>query len=144
MSAITDDLAVILADTYALYLKTQNYHWHVKGPNFKTLHELFEGQYIELAMAADSIAERILMLGEHAPATFGEFERLKTIADGNSRNDSETMLKELCDDHRYLDKTITTALHAAQKSGDEGTVVLLGERLASHEKAAWMLNASRV
>ena len=84
MNRVETELAVLLADTYALYLKTQNYHWHVKGTQFKSLHELFERQYMELAAAVDEIAERILIMGNKAPATFKEFERLKRIKDGNS------------------------------------------------------------
>ena len=56
MNRVETELAVLLADTYALYLKTQNYHWHVKGTQFKSLHELFERQYMELAAAVDEIA----------------------------------------------------------------------------------------
>jgi starvation-inducible DNA-binding protein len=52
--------AKLLADTYTLYLKTQNYHWHVRGPYFKTLHLMFEEQYIQLAAGVDVLAERIL------------------------------------------------------------------------------------
>ena len=70
MSKIVKKLEIILADTYALYLKTQNYHWHVKGPQFKSLHELFEMQYRELAEAVDGVAERLLIMGHKAPATF--------------------------------------------------------------------------
>ena len=56
---IADGLSHLLADTYTLYLKTHNFHWNVTGPMFNTLHLMFEGQYTELALAVDSIAERI-------------------------------------------------------------------------------------
>jgi len=82
MTQVIKTLEVILADTYALYLKTQNYHWHVKGPQFKSLHELFEMQYRELAEAVDQLAERLLIMGHHAPATFTALNTLKTIKDG--------------------------------------------------------------
>ncbi len=60
---VADSLKMVLADTYALYLKTQNYHWNVTGPNFKSLHLLFEEQYTDLAQAVDSVAERIRTCG---------------------------------------------------------------------------------
>ena len=84
MTSVINKLEVLLADTYALYLKTQNYHWHVKGPNFKTLHELFEMQYKELANAVDSIAERIVIMAHKAPATFTDLNKLKTLKDGEA------------------------------------------------------------
>lgn len=136
-------LAVVLADTYALYLKTQGYHWHVKGPQFKSLHELFEAHYQELAEAVDAIAERILMLGGQAPASFKEFMALKTLKDGDTSSNSEHMLADLCEDHDNLLKTLQATMSEANDQHDEGTMALLSERIAHHEKMRWMLNASR-
>ena len=144
MSAVTKKMAIILADTYALYLKTQNYHWHVKGPNFKTLHELFEGQYQELAQAVDDIAERILTLGQSAPATFKELIELKKIKDGDSSITSDAMVKELAEDHGQLLEDLNKAIVLAQEDNDEGSVALLSDRIGHHEKSRWMLDASRV
>jgi len=135
-------MRVVLADTYALYLKTQNYHWHVKGPNFKSLHVLFEEQYQNLANAVDTIAERILAMGERAPATFKEFMELKTIQEGDSHLPAEAMVKALEKDQTELVATLKKALTLAQETGDEGTVSLLGERIADHEKVRWMLASS--
>ena len=143
MSAINKKLEVVLADTYALYLKTQNYHWHVKGPQFKSLHELFEMQYQELAAAVDQVAERILIMGHRAPATFSEFNQLKTIKDGDSSLSANQMVCELAQDNSSLVKDLNQAIKLAQESNDEGTVALLSERIAAHEKAHWMLGASK-
>jgi starvation-inducible DNA-binding protein len=139
---IINRLAVLLADTYALYLKTQNYHWHVIGPMFSTFHVLFEKQYRELAEALDTIAERIRILGHLAPATFSEFQRLKTIRDGHSDASSNQMMIDLVHDHTTLLHDIQQALSLAQQEHDEGTVCLLADRIASHEKMRWMLSAS--
>lgn len=144
MEAMIKKLGVVLADTYALYLKTQNYHWHVKGVQFKSLHELFEMQYKALAEAVDEIAERILIMGHKAPATFTALNQLKTIKDGDSNVDANHMVSELAQDHGILVKDLTTTVKLAQEHGDEGTVALLSERIAAHEKARWMLNASAV
>lgn len=143
MSDIVKKLSVLLADSYALYLKTQNYHWHVKGSHFKTLHELFEMQYLELAQAVDDIAERLLILGHHAPATFKAFDQLKTIKDGDSNLNANQMVSELANDHNTLVKDLNQSMAIAQKSNDEGTVNLLANLISIHEKARWMLNASR-
>ncbi|AHE66595.1 Dps family protein [Legionella oakridgensis] len=144
MSELVNKLSILLADTYALYLKTQNYHWHVKGPQFKSLHELFEAQYRELAEAVDQVAERILIKGHKAPATFKEFEHLKTIKDGDSDVNSNDMVTELANDHGTLVKDLNVAMAMAQKMNDEGTANLLANRIEQHEKARWMLGASRI
>ena len=72
---IINGLAELLADTYTLYLKTQNFHWNVTGPFFHSLHGMFEEEYTELASAVDEIAERIRALGAMAPASFADFFR---------------------------------------------------------------------
>lgn len=143
MSQYSDKLRVVMANTYALYLKTQNYHWHVKGPNFKSLHELFEGQYLELAEAVDDIAERILTMGHDAPATFKQFESLKTIPDGDCSIPANDMVKELANDHKHMSDLLNETIRVAAENHDEGTVALLSERIAHHEKMMWMLGASK-
>ena len=143
MSNLMNKLSVLLADTYALYLKTQNYHWHVKGPQFRSFHELFETQYRELAEAVDEIAERILIKGSNAPASFKEFERLKTLKDGDSNASSNEMLIELAKDHNTLVKDLNGVMRMAQDENDEGTINLIANRIEEHEKARWMLESSR-
>ena len=143
MSTVMKKLEVILADTYALYLKTQNYHWHVKGPQFKSLHELFEMQYKELAEAVDQIAERIIIMAHKAPATFTQLNELKTIKDGDSSANANQMVSELAKDNGVLVNDLNQAVKIAQDNHDEGTVTLLSDRIAAHQKAHWMLNASR-
>ncbi|HHF7346174.1 TPA: DNA starvation/stationary phase protection protein [Legionella feeleii] len=143
MSDVVKKLSIIMADTYALYLKTQNYHWHVTGPQFKALHELFEMQYLQLAEAADQVAERLRIMGHKAPATFKEFEQLKKIKDGDSSLDANQMVIELAKDHDTLVKDLNQAMTLAQENNDEGTANLLSNRIEEHEKSRWMLNASR-
>ncbi|KTD25867.1 Dps family protein [Legionella maceachernii] len=143
MSEVAKRLSIIMADTYALYLKTQNYHWHVKGPQFKGLHQLFDEQYHQLADAVDLVAERIRTIGHKVPATFKEFESLKRIKDGDSSINSNQMVTELAQDHDTLVKDLNQALALAQKNKDEGTANLLADRIEEHEKSRWMLEASR-
>ena len=143
MSELMNKLSVILADTYAIYLKTQNYHWHVKGPQFRALHGLFESQYLALAEAVDEIAERILIKGHNAPATFKEYDQLKTIKDGDSNNAANDMVIELANDHSALLKDLNAAMDMAQDANDEATVNLLSNRIEAHEKSRWMLASSR-
>lgn len=131
-----------LADSYALLLKTQNYHWNVTGPNFKSLHLTFEEQYNDLFMAVDAIAERIRTLGEKAPGTWKAYEAISSIKDGNEDADATTMVKDLVADQASIAKGLQETLEAAQSANDEATVDLMVGRIAIHEKAGWMLRSS--
>ncbi len=140
--SIFAELKVILANTYQLQLKTQNYHWHVKGVNFKPLHDLFEEQYTILFEAVDEVAERIRILGETTPATFSEFNQLKTLEDGKSDYCAKEMLEDLYQDHQTMTQLLSECLEKASSQNDEGSVALISERIASHEKMAWFLKTS--
>lgn len=139
---VARELSKALADSYALYLKTHGYHWNVRGPEFFSLHNLLEGQYREIWAALDEIAERIRALGELAPQSGSAFANLTSIKDGDPEKDASEMLKELIKDHGVLIATARAALDAADKAGDEASVDLMTQRLAAHEKAAWMLRSS--
>ena len=76
---VAKGLSKLLADSYSLYLKTHNYHWNVTGPQFNSLHTMFETQYTELAAAVDEIAERIRALGHLAPGSYTEFAKLSSM-----------------------------------------------------------------
>lgn len=139
---ITDALKRVLAETYGLMLKTQNYHWNVEGPQFPGLHALFMTQYSELFLAVDEVAERIRTLGEYAPGSYGEFAKLSKIKDGNGELDSDAMVKDLYQDNMTVLASIKKAFTAAEKAADQPTVDLMNARTAAHEKAAWMLRSS--
>lgn len=139
---VARELSKALADSYALYLKTHGYHWNVRGPEFFSLHNLLEEQYREIWAALDDIAERIRALGELAPQSGSAFANLTSIKDGDPEKDSSEMLKELIKDHGVVISTARAALDAADEVGDEASVDLMTQRLAAHEKAAWMLRSS--
>ena len=131
----------LLADTYALYLKTQFYHWNVYGPLFNTLHTMFEQQYTELAGAVDEIAERIRSLGEYAPGTFGVFRELSAVEESVDVPRAEEMIRRLVRAHETVARTAREAIEAPAPSADEATRDLLTRRLQMHEKTAWMLRS---
>lgn len=139
---VVDSLKTVLADSYALYVKTQNYHWNVEGSNFKALHMLFEEQYTDLAMAIDTTAELIRGLGEKAPGTFDAYTKNTSIKPGNENASADQMVKELTEDQGAIQKTLQSTLEAAQKAGDEVVAGFVIERLTLHRKAAWMLKSS--
>jgi len=135
-------LEKVLANSYVLYLKTQNYHWNVVGENFKSLHELFEVQYGDLAAANDEIAERIRALGSKVEGTFENFQKLSKFKSANKNFDSKAMLKDLVSDNEALVKFLAEGVKIAQGEGDEGTADLFIGRIKTHEKAIWMLESS--
>lgn len=139
---MTESLKIVLANNYALYLKTQNYHWNVTGANFKPLHLLFEEQYNDLFVSNDTIAERIRTLGEKVPATFSVFNKNTNIKDGDENSDAESMVTELAADQEVMVASLKNALKAAQDSDDEVTIGMVVDRIGVHEKAAWMLRSS--
>lgn len=142
-TTLLDTLTAALADSYALYLKTQNYHWNVEGPHFYALHKMFEEQYDDLASAIDEIAERIRGLGHKAPGTFAAFQKHTQITDGDNKAKATSMVDELHQDNQKIVKTLTDAMNAAQAANDESTADLMIARIQHHEKVAWMLRSSK-
>ncbi len=138
---ISAGLSRLLADSYTLYLKTHNYHWNVTGPQFNTLHQMFEEQYTELATAVDEIAERIRALGIKAPGSYVEFLSLTSIEEGNGDESAEEMIRQLAIGQETVVRTAREAFPAADSANDEPTADLLTQRMQSHEKNAWMLRS---
>ena len=138
-SEMAHELSKLLASNYTLYLKTQNFHWNVKGPFFQSLHTMFETQYNELAMANDDIAERILALGFPAPATYKEFAELSFIKEPEANLKAVNMVAELVEGHQIMIKAIREIIGKAGDQNDEATNDLLSPRLNAHEKTLWML-----
>jgi starvation-inducible DNA-binding protein len=141
-SAAAQGLSKLLADSYAVYLKTHGYHWNVRGPAFASLHALFMEQYTEMWTAIDEVAERIRALGELAPQGYAAFGNLSSIKDGDPTNNAQDMLRDLIKSHETLVATAYGILPTVQAAGDEVTASLISDRLTAHEKHAWMLKAS--
>jgi starvation-inducible DNA-binding protein len=139
--AIADGLSRLLADSYTLYLKTHNYHWNVTGPMFNTLHLMFEGQYTELALAVDLIAERIRALGVYAPGSYAAFAKLSSVAESESVPSAKEMIADLVKGQETVVRTARNIFPVAEKAHDEATADLLTQRIQLHEKTAWMLRS---
>lgn len=137
---VISGLETILADTYALYLKTQNYHWNVTGPTFYSLHLFFEEQYQALAEAVDLLAERLRALGSKAPGSFQAFYQLTRIPEAQAKT-SEDMIRDLTEGHTLVIESLSEGLQHAKKQADDATQDLLIERLRYHQKIVWMLKA---
>lgn len=139
--AVCAGLSRLLADTYLLYLKTQNYHWNVTGKMFQSLHTLFETQYKDLAEAVDVIAERIRALGEPAPGSFAHFSRLTSIKEENAIPTAEEMIAHLVAGNEAVVTTARDMIGLTEECEDDVTADLLVERMQIHEKNAWMLRS---
>jgi starvation-inducible DNA-binding protein len=135
-------LSTLLADTYALYLKTHMYHWNVTGPSFPAFHVMFEDQYLELRDAVDVIAERIRALGSFAPGSFSEFTRLSSVPDEEGVPDAAEMVRRLSVGHELLVRGARPLVAKADAVGDVATADLVTQRITIHEKTAWMLRSS--
>ena len=138
---IAAGLSGLLADSYSLYLKTHNYHWNVEGPQFNTLHQMFEAQYLELAIAVDGIAERIRTLGIKAPGSYSEFAKLTSIEEATGEESAEEMIRQLALGQESVARTAREVFPAADAANDEPTADLLTQRMQIHEKNAWMLRS---
>ncbi|AUN96237.1 Dps family protein [Pseudazoarcus pumilus] len=138
---IAGGLSRLLADSYTLYLMTHNFHWNVSGPMFRSLHLMFEEQYTELAMAVDTIAERIRSLGFPAPGTYAEFAKLTSLKEPKGVPAADEMIRQLVKGQEAVIKTARGLLPLVDAADDEPSADLLTQRMQVHEKTAWMLRS---
>lgn len=138
---IAEGLSHFLADTYTLYLKTHNFHWNVTGPQFQTLHLMFEQQYNDLALAVDLIAERIRALGFFAPGTYAQFLELSSIKEEKNIPSAEHMIQSLIEAQEAVVRTARSIFTVVDQAKDVTTADLLTQRMNVHEKTAWMLRS---
>jgi starvation-inducible DNA-binding protein len=141
-AAMAQALNGVLADTYTLYQKTHAYHWNVTGPQFHTLHVMFEEEYREMWDALDVIAERVRALGHFAPASGKAFANMTSIESAESEPPAAlAMVRNLLSGHETLIRRAREALTTAEEANDAATADLLTQRIQTHEKTAWMLRA---
>lgn len=141
--ALADALNGLLADYYALYLKTKNFHWHVSGPHFREYHLLFDEQATELLATTDLVAERVRKLGQGTLTSIGAIGAKQRIKDNDSTsNDAAKMLKELHADNETLVKALKETKDLAEEAGDNATDGLLDDWTDQAEQRAWFLAAT--
>ncbi len=143
---VVEGLNAVLANEYALFTKTLNFHWNVTGPRFHSLHTFLEGHYHELLAVMDEVAERVRILDSHPISTVhGMLERME-IKDGTDRTPStEDMLRTLLRDHSAIQGQLRELLGTEGLFvHDPGTQDLLTATLQKHEKMGWMLKAHLV
>ena len=145
VSNVADALNGALADCYALYLKTKNFHWHVSGPHFRDYHLLLDDQATQILGVTDAIAERVRKIGNTTLRSIGDIHRRQTIKD----NDADfvgagEMLAELRDDNLKLVESFRTVKELAEEAKDNATSGIVDEWTDQAEERAWFLfEASR-
>jgi len=140
-SELVGQLETVLATSYALYAKTQNFHWNVTGPNFMSLHAVFEEQYTDLAGAIDEAAELIRGLGYRVPAIQGLLASNDILKNAPDIISTKGMVEILGDDQAKTISVLQSALSTAQKYADEVVSDFLIGRQAVHRKNRCILNA---
>ena len=142
MSQLGDAVRVTMADTFAMYLKTHNYHWNVEGENFYQYHEFFKNLYEELFAAVDVLAEEIRGLNEYAPGSFSRFSELSSIEDATTVPDGLTMAANLLKDNDTVIASLMNAFKLAEAADKVGLSNMLQDRIDIHTKHGWMLRST--
>jgi starvation-inducible DNA-binding protein len=140
VAAISGALNTLLADTYALFLKTKNFHWHVSGPHFRDYHLLFEEQASEILAITDVIAERVRMLGGATLRSIGQIVKLQRLKDSDEAFvPAGDMMRQLMDDNRALIGSMREAHKVCGEHDDLASASLLEEWIDQAEKRVWFL-----
>lgn len=130
----------LLADTFALYLKTKNFHWHMSGPHFRDYHLLLDEHGDQIFAMTDPMAERVRKIGRETLHSIGEISRTQRIADNDAAYVTpEDMLAELRDDNQQLAMRMRQAHETCEEGGDVGTASLLEVWIDETERRTWFL-----
>lgn len=137
---ITGAMNALLADAFALYVKTKNFHWHVSGPHFRDYHLLFDEQAAQIFEAVDGIAERVRKVGGTTIHSIGQIARLQRLKD----NDADfvtpgDMLAELREDNLALTRSLRETHGVCSEHGDVGSTSMIEVWIDDAERRAWFL-----
>lgn len=137
---ITASLNAILADTFVIYIKTKNFHWHVSGPNFRDYHLLLDEQSEQIFGITDDIAERVRKIGGTTIRSIGHIQKLQRISDNDHEYVSPLdMLAELRDDNLQLVAHLREAHDVTAKHGDVASTSQIENWIDQAERRAWFL-----
>jgi starvation-inducible DNA-binding protein len=137
---VGESLRVLLADVFALYLKTKNFHWHMSGPHFRDYHLLLDEQGDQLFAMSDLIAERSRKLNLTTIRSIGEISKLQRIADSDADNlSAKDMLTILCEDNKSLRSSLVETHTLCDISGDLATASLLENWIDEAERRCWFM-----
>ncbi len=137
---IAGALTVMLADMFALYLKTKNFHWHMSGPHFRDYHLMLDEQSEQIFDTTDAIAERARKIGGTTLRSIGHIQRLQRLADNDAAYVTpEDMLAELCDDNKRLVTYLRELHNVCEEFNDVATTSLIEVWIDEAERRTWFL-----
>ena len=140
--ALIEGLNGLLADHFALYIKTKNFHWHVKGPRFRDLHLLFDEQAVQIQGQIDIIAERVRKNDAKTLTSLSSIMAATSVVEENSTEvDADAMVKQLHDDNAALVASLKALKEAADKAGDNATDGLIDDWTDMAEERVWFLKS---
>jgi starvation-inducible DNA-binding protein len=142
--AATRDIAgamnAMLADVFALYLKTKNFHWHLSGPHFRDYHLMFDEQADQLFAMTDPIAERVRKVGGMTLRSIGQIAGLQRISDNDAQYvEPQDMLAELCEDNKTMASRLREAHNVCDEHRDIATASLIEVWIDETERRTWFL-----
>lgn len=138
--SVAEALNGILADTFALYLKTKNFHWHVSGPHFRDYHLMLDEQAAQIFAGTDDIAERVRKTGNTTLRSIGDIARHQTVKDNDQPFVAPgDMLGELRDDNLALVELLREAKDIADSARDNATSAMIDDWTDQAERRAWFL-----
>ncbi|NBW14915.1 MAG: DNA starvation/stationary phase protection protein [Caulobacteraceae bacterium] len=138
---LVDNLKTNLADLYALYIKAQNYHWNVEGPDFAQYHKFLGDLYESIGDEIDVVAELIRTMDEYAPGSFSRFSELTSIEDERSIRKSLEMFTILNMDNEKVLTNLRSTYEVAEQDKQYGISNQIQDIITAHEKHAWMLRS---
>jgi starvation-inducible DNA-binding protein len=137
---VTGALNAVLADIFALYLKTKNFHWHMSGPHFRDYHLLLDEQGAQIFAMTDDMAERVRKIGGTTLRSIGHIAKLQRIPDNDADYvDPQDMLAELRDDNGVLASRMREAHSICDEQGDVASASLLESWIDETERRVWFL-----
>jgi starvation-inducible DNA-binding protein len=143
LQKVANLLNPLLADEFALYVKTRNAHWNVTGDNFYELHKFFEKQYKQLEEIMDEVAERVRMLGHYSIGTLNDIVKNTRLTENKADNGTQTnLIRGVLDDQETIIRILRKDIEEAENElKDTGTTDFITGLMEKHEKMAWMLRS---
>jgi starvation-inducible DNA-binding protein len=140
VAKISEALTGLLADMFALYVKTKNFHWHVSGPHLCDYHLFLDEQSEQILGTTDAIAERVRKIGGTTLHSIGQIARLQRIADNDEQFvEAEHMLAELCEDNAQLASSLRSTHSVCDEYGDVASASLIENWIDEAEHRTWFL-----
>jgi starvation-inducible DNA-binding protein len=140
VTKVSEALNVLLADAFALYLKTKNFHWHISGRHFRDYHLLLDEQSEQIFATTDQLAERVRKIGGATLKSIGQIAKLQTIKDSNDDYvPPREMLRQLMADNKHVAAAMRKAHEVCDEAGDVASASILETFIDDTERRTWFL-----